>query len=171
MSNLTTTVQIQKTQKAQREKKQIQLQHCIKTLHRYHPQNIKSLASTDPQAQYSPTTSHQHNKSTPTTKGAGGKSQQDSCPTKTTTPWWHELVGCSGTCNGGTGHFSLNRDACVNGTGFCVVHCFEGGKKEKAADAARISGHQWRKSLYVLNTSELRHRLFTETRTIQEQKT
>lgn len=56
------------------------------TITTLHPQSIKSLSSTDPQAKYSPMNSHQHNKSTATTKGAGGESHGDSRPIKTISP-------------------------------------------------------------------------------------
>lgn len=78
-------------------------------------------------------------------------SQQNSYPVKPVSPWRHKPVACCGTCNGGTGHFSLNWDACINGTGVCGQSLIQ-GKKKTAAD---VTNRQERVQEFLKGCAEL----------------
>lgn len=57
----------------------------------------------------------------------------------------------AGTCDGGTGHFSLNRDACINGAGICGP-LFRRGK-----DSGSSNMNEWTSLQSEQHASKNRH--------------
>lgn len=111
-TNTTTT-----TTTAQRYKKQIQ--HRVKTLHKFTKQRHPLIhRQNTTESHYIRVTSAQ-------------QEHREGSRRRVSVRFTLRVSGETATCDGGTGHFSLNGDACVNGAGVCSQSVFAGEQQQQ----------------------------------------